>query len=106
MKRSSLLLIAMLGMMATPATADSKFETIPHSTTAVLSENTIQADVDAHVRANIAAGRASYDAIAKAGGCDAPSLPPTLYAWCWDRTVDNGPNPTGGPIGASMGGSD
>ena len=99
MKRSSLLLIAVLGALATPVAAEPFVaeHTQPHSTTA---------EIDAQVRANKEADRASYWAVVRAGGCDADFIPPAIASHCWSATVGSGtPNPQG-PIGASMGGSD
>lgn len=89
MKRS-LLLIAVLGTLATPAAADSKLQPIPHSAAVVLSPgaNTI--------------GRATYDSTARPNGCDADVKPVTVTAYCWDEDA----NPSDYAVGASTGGSD
>ena len=114
MKRS-LLLIAVLGTLATPVSADSSQgpgAPMPlggAQDAIVLSADTTQAEIDAQVRANIAAGRASYAEIARAGGCNADFLPAAIAAYCWSQMMNgqtDSANPTGGPIGASMGGSD
>ena len=111
MKRSSLLLIAMLGMMATPVSADSSQGSgapMPlggAENAVVLSAGTTQTDIDAYVRHQVEIGRASYALIARTGGWDADFLPPAIAAFCWARATGDA-NPTGGPIGASMGGSD
>jgi hypothetical protein len=107
----SIMLASVLATVLAAAPALSaegeKFSPIAHSAAVVLSEGTTQAEVDAQVRANVAAGKASYDAIARAGGCNADFLPTAVAAYCW-RSTDGATdaNPTGGPVGASSGGSD
>ncbi len=53
---------------------------------------------------NTAHRRRTYDAVAAAGGCNAASVPVEYAAYCWRQAGDA--NPTGGPLGASSGGSD
>ncbi len=78
-----------------------------HSTAVVLSENTTQQDIDALVRRYNQEGQERYRDYANAGGCNGDFLSPTVTAYCWGKTDGAyDPNPTGGPIGASGGGSD
>lgn len=99
---TSVMLVSVLA--ALPVSAQST-----HSTAVVLSEGVSQAEIDAQVRANIAAGRAAYQGYAEAGGCNADFLPVTIAAYCFNRGADA--NPTGGQLGSlgsngSDGGSD
>jgi hypothetical protein len=104
----SIMLASVLATVLAAAPAlSAEGEKFSPSAAVVLSEGTTQAEVDAQVRANVAAGKASYDAIARAGGCNADFLPTAVAAYCW-RSTDGATdaNPTGGPVGASSGGSD
>src|SRR5262245_45550237 len=104
MKKSILLFSVFVGLGGVSAFAQEKFQPMPHSTTVAVSEGTTQDQVDATVRANNAAGKASYEAVAKAGGCNADVVPTTISAYCWAHGENA--NPTGGPVGASTGGSE
>ncbi len=104
MKKSIALASVVIALGGVSAFAETKFQPMPHSTTVVVSEGTTQDQVDATVRANNAAGKASYEAVAKAGGCNADIVPTTITAYCWAHGEDA--NPTGGPVGASQGGSE
>ena len=103
--KKNLVLIAMLGALAAPAiaspfdTGDSYGPRSPNGDTAGHASDAARAQI----KAQLAAGRAAYGAIAEAGGCEADFLPTTVATYCWKKP---GANPTGGPVGASEGGGD